>query len=213
MTPREQTTNEYELSIDLRVNVQPTAIEAGYTDHLTGLHSRQWLTQALEAEIAQSPGGFSLLFIDLDGLKTINDRHGHAAGDSHIVNCAEALQKSLRHGDDNRPGDELAEGAVRLGGDEFVVLARGVASQEKLDLIKSRIRTNLETLGVSASIGGRPHDSNESGSQLLSAADELMYVEKRQRKQERIEALALHRKVAYFAGRSLLRYSGIDRWL
>jgi hypothetical protein len=41
----------------------------------------------------------------------------------------------------------------------------------------------------------------------------LMYVEKRQRKQERIEALALHRKVAYFAGRSLLRYSGIDRWL
>lgn len=209
-----------DLSVDLRVEHSPLTevqLQGTYADHLTGLHDRQWLTHALEHEVTQNPGNFSLLFVDLDGLKTVNDRFGHAAGDDHIIRCAESLRSSLRSGRPVTPqarpraGDDLAEGTARLGGDEFVIIARQVTRLEDLEAIRRRIQTNLGAIGISASIGGRVHLAGESGSDLLSAADALMYQDKRTRKQEQIGSLALHRKAAYLIGRTLIRYSGVTR--
>jgi len=157
-----------------------------------------------------------MLFIDLDGLKAVNDKHGHAAGDQHIINLAQTLRATLRYGEARRPGDpvrphdDLAEGAVRLGGDEFVVLLRGVTNDTDLTKIKYRIRDSFDKNGLRASIGGRPHQPGETGSELLAAADKLMYEDKRLRREQQIRALPAYRKAAYMAGRSLLKFAGID---
>ncbi|MEO7364540.1 MAG: GGDEF domain-containing protein, partial [Candidatus Saccharimonadales bacterium] len=149
MLPNDRGFEAPDLSIDLRdvpsVGLEPpTEAKLENIDHLTGLHNRRWLDAALAQEITNNPGGFSLLFIDLDGLKTINDKRGHAAGDSHIRTSAEAISQCLRNSTEHdkrlsRPKDDIAEGVVRVGGDEFVVLLRGVSDQSTVDSIQSRI--------------------------------------------------------------------------
>src|SRR5205823_7615681 len=82
-------------------------------DPLTGLFNRRALVHNLESELgraSRTQSRFSLMFLDLDGLKAVNDRYGHAAGDAVLVRMAEALETALRRGDS----------AYRLGGDEFV---------------------------------------------------------------------------------------------
>lgn len=85
-----------------------------YSDPLTGLGNRRRLTELLRRE-QPSGGPASILAIDLDGFKNINDLHGHDVGDSVLMDVARRLRASIR------PGDV----AVRLGGDEFAVLTWG----------------------------------------------------------------------------------------
>ncbi|MEO1239081.1 MAG: diguanylate cyclase [Pseudomonadota bacterium] len=88
-----------------------TAQDASLTDPLTGLQNRRGLEDAADARF-QSGQDFTLLLLDLDYFKSVNDSHGHAAGDAVLVAVAERLQRCLR------PSDLVA----RVGGDEFVVL-------------------------------------------------------------------------------------------
>src|SRR5277367_1310555 len=84
-------------------------------DQLTGLYNRRSGEQRLAEEMsrAQRHGRpLTILLMDLDGLKTVNDKHGHAAGDTVIKNFADRLQRAIR-------GSDLA---VRLGGDEFMAI-------------------------------------------------------------------------------------------
>ncbi|MER5637435.1 diguanylate cyclase [Kitasatospora sp. NPDC002227] len=125
-----------------------------------------------------SEKGLAVLFCDLDGFKSINDRFGHKAGDSVLIEVARRLQQVVREGDT----------VARLGGDEFVVLADGIGREEAKDLAgrlrnaiipPMRIDNRTTRVGVSLGIGWA--GCGMSIEEVLHAADERMYDEKRAR--------------------------------
>ncbi len=149
-----------------------------FHDGLTDLPNRNRFIQHLERAIyrsARSPDYiFSVLFIDMDRLKLINDSYGHETGDLLLRAFADRLSQSVR------PGDVVA----RLGGDEFAVLADGLNSKADVELLAERIIQDLNqpfyvqrhTISASASIGiAKGASSYESAEELLRDADIAMY--------------------------------------
>lgn len=149
-------------------------------DTLTGAFSRRYIIERISAMI-ESRSAFSLAFVDLDGLKQINDQEGHDAGDRYLMGFVRALEDHLRE------GDQLA----RVGGDEFVVLMPGCDVESARRRIHE-IRTAFEKKdGVDRkflfSFGATSlHPGEERNAEvLLQDADRAMYQDKRQRRQER----------------------------
>lgn len=144
-------------------------------DPLTGAANRRSWDERLDAELERSlrsGGGMSVVMLDLDGFKAINDAHGHNAGDRVLQATARSLQVATRGG-----GDFVA----RLGGDEFAVLAPGAADELDASNLAHRL---LEALpdGVSASLGMATWDHVENASSLIRRADQAMYCAKRSRR-------------------------------
>ncbi|WAR44557.1 putative bifunctional diguanylate cyclase/phosphodiesterase [Methylomonas rapida] len=105
---------------------------AYYAEHdpLTGLHNRRYFNEILEYEIERATrhnDRFSLLSLDLDNFKSVNDSFGHMTGDQVLMHLAQLLKKQLRKGDV----------VVRLGGDEFAVLLPGTDSESALLVAES----------------------------------------------------------------------------
>ena len=133
-------------------------------DPLTDLPNRGILLDRVAHALHRSrrrEGQVVLLFIDIDAFKSVNDRFGHAAGDTLLVEVARCLT------DCTRDGDLVA----RLGGDEFAVLFEDVDLEEVL-IICDRI---LSRLSIGASIGVAHTDGSESVETLLRQADLAMY--------------------------------------
>ncbi len=145
------------------------------TDPLTGLANYRQLLDALDLEIKRSDRGgrpFSILLLDLDRLKTINDAFGHVVGSRAICRLANTLRVHCREIDT----------AARYGGDEFVLVlpeTESDAAQQVAQRISERLRSDGELPMLSASIGTAvyPHDG-ASLDELLSAADHSLYREK-----------------------------------
>ncbi|MGB6877402.1 MAG: sensor domain-containing diguanylate cyclase [Candidatus Acidiferrales bacterium] len=146
------------------------------TDSLTGLANHRRLVEALHAEICRSKRTgreFSLALLDLDGLKQVNDRFSHLAGDRALCRLGEILRDCCRSIDT----------AARHGGDEFALVLpeTGMAAAT---LLKRRICELLEreteepALSVSVGIATYPKDADTIGT-LLYAADKALYVMKR----------------------------------
>ena len=148
-----------------------------YHDSLTGLPNRRRFLEVLDAAIARSKAdrtnAFALLFVDFDGLKAVNEAHGHPVGDDVLSQVAWRLQLHLR------PGDVLA----RLGGDEFGLLvqvnehgdqARVVA--ERLDaMLREPFEANGIPLRLIPSIGMTQSSmAHGNGDEALRAADAAM---------------------------------------
>ncbi len=154
-------------------------------DELTGLPNRRYLMERLDELVTKSPGKFAALFLDIDGLKKMNDTDGHEAGDQLIIHTGEIANNSIRHREsseiDGRPPDVAGRLVARLGGDEFVILLPDVHSQDSSDIVRERIQGNLEAEGIHASFGGRVHNSSETPQEFLNAIDQLMYEEKQSR--------------------------------
>jgi len=173
-------------------------------DPLTGISNRRVFDEQLplHASIsARSGRSLSLLHIDLDHFKVLNDRHGHLAGDAVLRSVAAALQSHLREGDI----------CCRIGGEEFAVIAHNISLADTEQLCE-RLRAEIEhrtrdTVRTTASIGAcvlpallLENEARPSGKQLADAlygrADELMYQVKRAgRNHHRVDELALHAKV------------------
>ncbi|MFE7188753.1 diguanylate cyclase domain-containing protein [Kitasatospora sp. NPDC057541] len=122
--------------------------------------------------------GLAVLFCDLDGFKSINDRFGHNAGDAVLVEVARRLSAAVRDGDT----------VARLGGDEFVVLADGIGRDEAKDLahrlrnaIIPPMRIDGRGMRVGVSLGVGWAGCGMSIEEVLHTADERMYDEKRAR--------------------------------
>ncbi|MET7450761.1 diguanylate cyclase CdgB [Streptomyces sp. NPDC005574] len=122
--------------------------------------------------------GLAVLFCDLDGFKSINDRFGHNAGDAVLIEVARRLSNGVRDGDT----------VARLGGDEFVVLADGLGRADAQDLavrlrneIIQPIRVDGRAVRVGASFGIGWAHCGMTADEVLKSADERMYVEKRSR--------------------------------
>jgi diguanylate cyclase (GGDEF)-like protein len=150
-------------------------------DTLTGLPNRSTLTERIERAINGSRrqhAPFAILFMDLDGFKTINDSLGHSAGDAVLSAFAQRLQQCVR----------AADTVARLGGDEFVVLAENLGSREAAaalaEAVLERMRRGMwadsQPLQVMPSIGIAlyPHDG-DTVETLLKHADAAMYEAKR----------------------------------
>ena len=154
--------------------------ERAVRDPLTGLANRELLEERLRASLsrdARSGEATGALFLDLDGFKAVNDRHGHAVGDAVLRTIADRLVAAVR------PSDTVA----RLGGDEFVVLVPA-ASEAGLRVLLERLAAEVSrtiavgsldlkvgvSIGLALSNGGEadPHS-------LLAQADARMYAAKR----------------------------------
>jgi diguanylate cyclase (GGDEF)-like protein/PAS domain S-box-containing protein len=148
-------------------------------DSLTDLANRAGVTLRLEEALASAaPGEVGLLFCDLDKFKQVNDRLGHAAGDSLLQQVAERLRRCARAGDL----------VGRLGGDEFVFVLDGVSTAAEVSEIGRRVTTSLrspfpvggELLTVSASVGAAIGSRGQASAPgLLDSADAAMYAAKR----------------------------------
>ncbi len=149
-------------------------------DMLTGLPNRHWLMEFLPCAMAASRGDgteLSLLFIDLDEFKQVNDLHGHAVGDQLLKASAERLRSLLR------PGDHV----VRFGGDEFIVLLMPAQTEQHPARVAERIiaafgtpfTINGEPLQVGTSVGISvfPRDAGDAAS-LIKNGDIAMYAGK-----------------------------------
>jgi two-component system, cell cycle response regulator len=166
----------------LRDNVQMT-IEMAVTDGLTGLHNRRYLERHLITLVQQAIARekpLSVLVLDIDHFKVINDNFGHAVGDDVLREFSRRVRKAVR-------GIDLA---CRMGGEEFVIampdtdaalaLLVGERLRQKIAVEPFRIPESKESLEVTVSIGisslGSPQDTPET---LLKRADEAMYRAKR----------------------------------
>lgn len=156
-----------------------------YTDTLTGLLNRRGFDLALSRVLHQwtLPIGnrqeFSLLHLDLDRFKAVNDSLGHAAGDEVLCNVASILKRETRNNDS----------VARIGGDEFMILLPGMTSEAEIVHIGERIISAIEqpvSIGehqcsISASIGGvlSRHYEVISAEQIQADGDTALYDAKR----------------------------------
>jgi diguanylate cyclase (GGDEF)-like protein/PAS domain S-box-containing protein len=156
------------------------AQEQALRDDLTGLHNRRGLLHVMDALMklgVRAERSLSLVYIDLDHMKAINDTHGHQVGDRALVDLARLLQRNLRESDF----------ISRIGGDEFcVILSGGDESQDRAAVarIEDAVRAHNAEAGrpyeLSMSIGRARFDPADpcSVEELLSAADAAMYRDK-----------------------------------
>ena len=148
------------------------------TDALTGLYNRRYFEESLEKEVQrakrqQQP--FSIIGIDLDFLKKINDTYGHFYGDLAIKTIADVLKANARS----------VDVPARIGGEEFDVLLPGIASDGAMiaaERIRSAIeKTEIETIGhITGSLGVATYfEHTENVDELLELTDQAMYTSKR----------------------------------
>ena len=149
------------------------ASELAGVDPLTGLGNRRAWRQALDQETARQrryPSNTTVLVVDLDDLKQVNDSEGHRAGDDHLRRAASALRAAARR----------VDVVCRLGGDEFAVLAPNTDSRGATVLV-DRVRRELEVVQVRASVGACTTDLTDLDL-AWQDADARMYDDKRQRR-------------------------------
>jgi len=173
--------NGYDLLNEITNQKQKHLFALAHFDQLTGLPNRTLLMDRLKQSISVSNRALraiSLLFIDLDGFKPVNDNYGHAIGDRLLKEVAARLLSCLREGDT----------AARLGGDEFVVillesdLDRAIKVTNRiLEVLRVPYEIGKRTISnISASIGiaEYPEHAKELDD-LLTAADNAMYAAKK----------------------------------
>ncbi len=168
------------LDMSERVSAEDRLRQLALHDALTGLPNRRMLDDRLQIALAQTQRAkhkVGVAMVDLDGFKPINDRYGHAVGDSVLQAVAQRLAACARAGDT----------VARLGGDEFVCVFCDLDDRAELDALGARL---LDALGqplalgevsvpLSASIGvALAPDDATSVEPLLRAADRAMYVAK-----------------------------------
>jgi two-component system cell cycle response regulator len=151
-------------------------------DFLTGLYNRRFVEKHLEVEIIRAKRlglPLTLMAIDLDDFKAINDNFGHDAGDEVLKHFAERLRRAIR-------GSDIP---IRMGGDEFLVLLPECTS-EQAELLLRRLRDlklqyDGRAIPVSFSVGcasfmsTTSSSSQEAPDELLKRADRALYADKR----------------------------------
>jgi diguanylate cyclase (GGDEF)-like protein/PAS domain S-box-containing protein len=163
----------------LRAHSEELLTHAAHHDQLTELPNRHGLLERLRTSPVHD-GERGVLFIDLDGFKVVNDRHGHETGDEVLRILAQRLEATTR------PGDVVS----RIGGDEFAVvmgptpvsttlIAAEALSSRILQAISENISTRFGDIEMGASIGINIVESDSDIQAAISGADQAMYVAKR----------------------------------
>jgi diguanylate cyclase (GGDEF)-like protein len=164
----------------IELNARIAQLESmAMSDELTNLLNRRGFASVMQRNLlsaARYDEGGLLAYIDLDGFKSINDNHGHQAGDDVLRAVGRHLQQSVR----------ATDYAARLGGDEFAILfvraqqtpARERARQIVRGLNKLTLRSPSGRITVRASLGLAAYDGSTTSDELLDRADRAMYADK-----------------------------------
>lgn len=171
--------------------MEQTIRDMAYRDPLTGLPNRRQALEELaraQARSRRTGQWHGLVFIDVDGLKAINDRHGHHEGDRYLIDMGRRVQEALRETDH----------VARIGGDEFVALCLDLGAtegeaQDAVNVIEAKLRQALsrpwnlpEAQGPvlsGASLGSALFDGkDEPAERIVQRADARMYADKQARK-------------------------------
>ncbi len=186
--------HDHAVRLEVRVNERTTELKQALTDlqganrrlreysqrdGLTGAHNRYFLDEALERGLrvaAERGEAFSLLMVDIDHFKQINDNFGHLVGDSCLVAVASRLKSCIREADDF---------VARFGGEEFAILLPGAdlaAAAERAERIRAEIAGMTVEAGerrirltVSIGVVSLPPGATSKGHDLLQCADQALY--------------------------------------
>lgn len=153
-------------------------LELSNTDHLTGLFNRRFMMEALGKEVKRNlrkKGNLSLIILDIDHFKQVNDQYGHLQGDIVLQKVAQLLQKELRAYDT----------AARYGGEEFIAILPDAALEEAT-FVANRVRMSvqaasfsgeLSSLSLTASLGVAMFSKEDCNSvdDFIKLADEALY--------------------------------------
>ena len=149
-------------------------------DSLTGLHNRRCGEQRLSSEMARALRNglpLGIIMLDLDNLKFVNDKYGHAAGDELLQYFASRLNKAIR-------GSDVA---IRLGGDEFMLILPECKPNDVQHVLDRLANLRTEVAGHEVSVifsaGTTSHRPGETLQDFTKRADEALYVSKRAAKQ------------------------------
>jgi diguanylate cyclase (GGDEF)-like protein len=167
-----------------RHRFQQQVRDESLTDELSGLYNRRGFYAFAQQHLrlaSRSKRGLAVVFLDLDGLKHINDTYGHAAGDQALVDVARILQETFRDSDI----------IARMGGDEFAVMVLDT-EREQAEHLCARLESSLDRLNASRS---RQYELSLStgichcqpappccADELIARADQAMYEQKRRKK-------------------------------
>lgn len=181
-------TDELQKEIAKKEQAKQLAEKLSLTDMLTELPNRRAflieLSRCISQSELQNDFTFSLLFIDLDGFKSINDTLGHYAGDVLLIEVSKRIQNAIRN----------LDVCARLGGDEFVILIENFSDEERITEIANTLLSSIaeavqfndtQQMNVSASIGiylHQPQGKYFNSSSILTMADEAMYEAKQRGK-------------------------------
>jgi diguanylate cyclase (GGDEF)-like protein len=163
--------------------------ESANTDALTGLYNARFFNEVIVREVARSERHqlpMSLMLIDVDDFKRVNDLHGHLAGDEALISVARILRQSIR----------ISDFVFRRGGDEFCILLPGTELEGGFHAAEN-IRSRVEAASllhaaqpernITISIGIATHETGSTPNALMSRADQALYRAKELSK-NRVEA-------------------------
>jgi len=167
--------------------------EQAIRDPLTGMYNRHYFNSIIASELSRSDRykhPLSLMMVDIDGFRAVNNRMGHLMGDEVLQNVARMLEDNVRDSDR----------VIRYGGDEFLVLMPETDGQGDSQLVQDRLRqeigfilegTDADKLGIhlGLSIGlySRHPSDNKTLEEILEEVDQRMYADKRARNEDRAD--------------------------
>ncbi len=144
--------------------------EMSHSDALTGLNNRHAMMQRIRRmNEAENPKQFGIVNLDLNGLKYVNDNHGHDKGDELLIEAATTILKVFRR-------DEV----YRVGGDEFVIIAEGITEEILNNRLRQFRAVMSESPGISFAVGSCWSDGSDNPSDVIKRADDLMYEDKKE---------------------------------
>jgi diguanylate cyclase (GGDEF)-like protein len=173
---------KFTYSDDLDESFQRRMFEAALRDGLTTAYNKRYFMERMAKELAYARRHgtpLSLIMIDIDHFKSVNDTFGHPAGDAVLIHLSEVMHDALR----------TEDVFARYGGEEFAVICRGVNVEsativaERLRELVASMRTQTEgreiAITLSLGVAGYPETGAERPEQLISSADEALYEAKR----------------------------------
>lgn len=172
---RRQTAQHLEMLSSLKIRAEEFH-RLATRDPLTGLSNRRLGHERLEAEVARSQRyghPLSVLMLDLNSFKAINDKYGHAAGDNVLRAFSDRLNKLIR----------ASDLAVRMGGDEFLVILPECELQSVSNLVRRLGTLKIDLRGseieVASAAGWAAYEKGETAQRLMERADKALYENKR----------------------------------
>jgi diguanylate cyclase (GGDEF)-like protein/PAS domain S-box-containing protein len=168
--------------ITSRVELEKRLRELSITDNLTGLYNQRHFHERLAQEVSRAKrqrDKLSMILIDLDGFKAVNDQRGHLEGDRILRAFAMVLNKSIR---------KEVDTIFRYGGDEFVILLPGLGAsraQKVADRVLAGAKTNVTEENIAFSFGVASLPANGSIKEFIALADKRMFRMKARNKRAR----------------------------